>query len=321
MPEPLVSVLLSVNKDRGGLKPTIESALAQSLGQLELIVVNDGAAVKVRDTLHEEQAADCRVRIMENDPNLGLTRSLNRGLKQARGRYVARIDEGDLWLPTKLEQQVEFLESRPDYMLVGTQYRDYSDRGSVGRRGARLPTGDREIRGWLFSGLTPFLHPSIVFRRGILTYNDDARTSQDYDLYLRFSLVGRLHNLHEELVLYHRRRGGMISVDHEDLQFFNHARMHGQFLDVLRGRREPAAYIRGGTDFTAGTPLGAIRARYMKLWLRALCLLPKRSLSRRVLRNILIPDFLIYFLKSRSAPYRLRSVFYSYIRNERYFRP
>jgi hypothetical protein len=122
-------------------------------------------------------------------------------------------------------------------------------------------------------------------------------------------------------VLHNRQNDGMISVDHEDLQFSNHVQMHRQFLDVLRGWLDGGIYIDGGTDFDLQPPLGPVRASYMKRWLGALRRLPKRSLTRRVLRNVLIPDFLIYFLQSRSAPYRLRRTFHSYTSYESHIRP
>jgi glycosyltransferase involved in cell wall biosynthesis len=316
MGEPIVSVLLSVNRNRGGLKATMESVLSQSFARLELIVINDAAPPDVRDTLVELQARDARIRLLENGDNLGLTRSLNRGLGAARGRYIARVDEGDLWLPGKLEMQVSFLDARPVHVLVGTRYRNYSERTPEGRNGTALPIEDRQIRRWLFAGLTPIIHPSIVFRRGLVSYNPDASTSQDFDLFLRLSLIGKLHNLPEELLLSYTPADA-VSVTHEDLQFWNHVHMHKQFLDALRGRSSRTAFVDNGTDFTQAQPRGRVRAGYVRFVLQVLRRLPRRGLARRVLRNALVPDYLIYYIRARSAPYRLRRTFFSYA-NDRF---
>jgi glycosyltransferase involved in cell wall biosynthesis len=313
MPDPTVSVLLSVHKDRGHLQRTLDSVLTQSYRDLELIVVDDGAPPSVRQLLRRRRAADGRVQVVVNPRNLGLTRSLNRGLERAAGRYIARIDEGDLWLPGKLQAQVEFLDARSEYVLVGAQYRNYSEGDLEGRSGTRLPGTNTEIRRWLFRGLTPVIHPSIVFRRGLLSYNPDASTSQDFDLYLRLSLLGKLHNLADELLLSYTPSVDLISVDHEDLQFANHVRMHREFLDVLRGRADRRLFVERGTDFQRRGGPGPIRARYTRRALTALGRLPRRSMRRRVLRNLLIPDFLVYYVIARSSPYRLPGIFRAYL--------
>jgi glycosyltransferase involved in cell wall biosynthesis len=320
MGEPMVSVLLSVNRDRGRLDATLRSVLSQSFDGFELIIVNDAGPSALGARLAAASAADVRIRLLENEVNQGLTRSLNRALARAGGRYVARIDEGDIWLPGKLEHQVRFLEDNPTHVLVGTRYRNYTDDDLAGRCGTTLPVEDQAIRRWLFAGLNPLIHPSIVFRRGPVSYSDAAATSQDFELFLRLSLVGRLHNLPNELVLCYRPRGA-VSVASEHVQFFTHAEMHRQFLDVLRGRRDARAYVLDGTDFSNRGPLADVRFAYMQRCLRLLAPLPKRSLGRRLLRNLLIPDFPIYYAISRSAPYRLRKAFRSYKQHERPVRP
>ena len=312
MGSPIVSVILSVNRDRGRLDATLSSVLEQSYEDIELIVVNDAAPADVRMTLDRRRAVDRRIKVIANDSNLGLTRSLNRGLACATGRYIARIDEGDLWLPGKLRAQVAFLEGAPEYMIVGTQYRAYWNEMPEGRSGTRLPIDDAEIRRWLFVGRTPLIHPSILFRSGLVRYNDGARTSQDFELYLRLSLVGKLRNLADELLMSYTPVDA-VSVNHEDLQFTNHVHMHRTFMRVLSGDENREEFIREGANFERLAPRGRVHAGYMRVTLRAMRRLPKRSLRRRILRNLLMPEFLVYYVRTRSAPYRMTRTYASYL--------
>jgi glycosyltransferase involved in cell wall biosynthesis len=317
MAEPLVSVLLAVNRDRGRLDATLDSVLSQSFHEIELIVVNDAGPPELREKLDAARDKDARVTVIHNAANLGLTRSLDRAVEQARGTYIARIDEGDVWLPGKMTMQVEFLETRPEYVLVGTQYRNYSAGDPAGRSGTRFPTEDRDIRRWLFAGLTPIIHPSIVFRRGRVAYNREARMSQDFDLFLRLSLIGRLHNLPDELLLSYTPTEA-VSVTHEDLQFHNHVQIHRQFIEALQGRRSIAEYVDRGTDYSEVRPRSPLRAAYMRSVLLLMRRLRRRGLTRRILRNVLIPEFLHNYLQARSAPYRLKGTYLRYVAGEHF---
>lgn len=318
--DPLVSVVLSVNRDRGRLDATMRSVLEQYCTDFELIVVNDAAPPDVRTRLDHWCREDRRVRVVENAANLGLTRSLNRGLDRARGRYIARIDEGDLWLPEKLAAQIRRLEAAPDVAIIGTRYRNYQDGDPRGTSGTCLPLEDHEIRRWLFVGRTPLIHPSIVFRRGLARYNDGARTSQDFELYLRLSLIGRLNNLPDELLLSYTPADA-VSVRNEHVQFFNHVQMHRAFMQALTGRSSRETFIAAGTDFDRIRKRSRLHASYVEVALRTLRALPKRSMTRRVLRNLLVPEFFIYYVQTRSAPYRLRRTFESYLDGASPLRP
>jgi glycosyltransferase involved in cell wall biosynthesis len=190
MHEPVVSVLLSVNRDRGGLEASIDSALEQSLAALELIIIDDGAPASVRETLRRKQAADPRVHTIENEC---LTRSLNRGLGQARGRYIARIDEGDLWRPTKLESRSTSRGTtglRPDWYTVSRLLRPQPPRSQWDPAAHRRP-GHPPV-----AVQRPHALPTPLDRvpEGVARVYDAAKTSQDFELYLRLSLIGKLHN-------------------------------------------------------------------------------------------------------------------------------
>lgn len=210
MNTPLVSVLLAVHNGGPLLDEAIYSILAQTLTDFELLVIDDGST---DDSYHRAAAFnDPRIRILRNETNIGLTRSLNRGLAEARGEYVARQDADDISLPNRLAAQVQFLRANHDVVLVGT--------GAVriNPKGARIGTNDmpstHEAIRWASLVDNPFLHTSVMFRRAVVQqerggYNEEFVVCQDYDLWNRLAAKHRVANLPERLVLMREHASSM----------------------------------------------------------------------------------------------------------------
>ena len=145
-------MLLSVHRDRGGLRRSVEQVLAQTAPDLELIAVDDGARDQTPAVLAELAAADPRVRVLTNAENLGLTPSLNRGLEAARAPWIARIDEGDGWAPEKLALQLARAAREPELVLLGTQTRYVDATSGAPLPGPALPVTDADHRAAPYSG-------------------------------------------------------------------------------------------------------------------------------------------------------------------------
>ncbi len=212
---PLVSVLMSVYNGQAFLAEALDSVLGQSLEDLEFIVVDDGSTDLSPAILADHAARDRRLRLMTNPANLGLTRSLNRGLSLAQGRYLARQDVDDASEPQRLESQVAFLEANPRVVLLGSDIRvvDGSGRptGEIGFR----PRGDLGLRRYMFLN-NAFFHSTVMLRRQTLTdhalaYDENLAYAQDYDLWSRLLEHGQGANLPQPLVRF-RRHGGQLSA-------------------------------------------------------------------------------------------------------------
>jgi glycosyltransferase involved in cell wall biosynthesis len=193
---PLVSVLLAVHDDKRFLREAVDSVLAQTLADLELILVDDGSAEPL------ESVDDPRVRVLRNDERLGLAASLNRALEAANGKYVARLDADDVALPRRLERQLEWL--RPGTAVVGSAVVDLDEHGERGQTHV-MPSGGIPLR-WhaLFS--SPFFHPTVLVDRETLDrhglrYDVAFEESEDYDLWTRLFQHANGDNLGEALVL------------------------------------------------------------------------------------------------------------------------
>jgi glycosyltransferase involved in cell wall biosynthesis len=209
---PLVSVLLAVHDDKRFLREAVDSVLAQTLTDLELILVDDGSTVPL------ESIDDPRVRILRNKVRLGLAASLNSALDAATGKYVARLDADDVALPHRLERQVERLSRRT--AVVGSAVVDLDEHGARGRTHV-MPGGAVPLR-WhaLFS--SPFFHPTVLVDRETLDrhglrYDSSFDESEDYDLWTRLFEYADGDNVPDALVL-KRVHPRQASVRRRDVQ-------------------------------------------------------------------------------------------------------
>lgn len=199
---PKLSVILPVYNGGSYLHQAIRSVLGQTFADFECIIINDGST--------DDSAAiiggfkDPRI-IFINQTNQGLRGALNVGLAQAKGNFIARMDQDDISLPDRFAKQIEFLDTHPGHVLVGTTFAYIDDHNRViGAFPALLD--DIEIKRELYTK-TPFGHGTVMLRstalkQGGYRYRQEAEHVEDYDLWLRFSTAGKYANLPEILYLW-----------------------------------------------------------------------------------------------------------------------
>ena len=199
---PKISILLPTYNGEKCVKLAIESVLAQDFFDWELIVLDDGSKDGTEKIIAEYMKKDSRIIFIKQSQNLGLQKNLNSGIRIAKGEYIARIDQDDEWLGNdKLKKQLDFLEKNRGYVLVGTGAVLYSEEG--GKIGEyHMPLEDNDIRMRMLAR-NCFLHPSILARKDSLLkvglYNEDSGASyvEDYDLWLRLGMVGKIANINK----------------------------------------------------------------------------------------------------------------------------
>jgi hypothetical protein len=202
-PAPLVTVLLAVHDGEPYLPAALASVLGQTVSDLELLVVDDASGDGTPDILAGLE--DSRVRVLRNDEQRGLAASLNRGLDEARGAYVVRLDADDVAMPRRVERQLARIRSAPTVAVVGSAVLELDEAWRVGAVHA-MPIGVAELR-WASLFSSPFFHPSVLVERDVLErnglrYDTGFEESEDYDLWARLLEVGEGDNLPEPLVLY-----------------------------------------------------------------------------------------------------------------------
>jgi glycosyltransferase involved in cell wall biosynthesis len=210
---PMVTVLMAVFNGERYLREAVQSILNQTFRNFELLVVDDGSTDGSRAIL--ESFDDPRLRVVRHAANQGLSRSLNRGLADARGRYVARMDADDVAEADRLARQVDFLERHADVVAVGSWYTIVDGEGrEVGRRWT--PCDDIEVR-WMLQFCSPFAHGAVTIRRTALAgearvYDESLAYAMDYDLWVRLAARGRLANLDRFLLCWRQAPGSMTST-------------------------------------------------------------------------------------------------------------
>lgn len=201
-----VTVLMAVYNDERHIKEAVDSILNQTFNDFEFLIINDASKDGTYEILKSYN--DPRIKIHTNDKNIGLSKSLNIGLKIAKGEYVARQDSDDISMPERLKKQVAFLNTYPDYAVVGTFAKVLNDDSEEVQLWER-PIEDSSIREYLKTD-NCIVHGSAMIRMPSLInvgfYDESMEKSQDYELWLRFSKKYKMANIPEFLYLWRTNR-------------------------------------------------------------------------------------------------------------------
>jgi glycosyltransferase involved in cell wall biosynthesis len=234
---------MTVYKGLPYLREAIDSVLSQSYADFEFLIVNDASPDNSSGCI--ESYKDSRIRLLQNERNLGQAGSLNRGLSEARGGYVARLDQDDVCLPYRLEKQVAYLESRPEIAVVGSWAERIDSRSRrIGWLRERSETNGEYLANLLLSRC-PLHHPSVMFRRDVVRsvggYDCAYAPAEDYELWLRLAVRGyKAAIIHDPLVML-RAHGQRQSATKESIQRANNNRAHQAMIDLFCRPQEAAA--------------------------------------------------------------------------------
>jgi glycosyltransferase involved in cell wall biosynthesis len=232
-----VTVLLAVHDGEDYLREALDSVLAQTFTDFELLVVDDGSGDRTPEIL--AAIRDERLRVLRNEANVGQVPSLNRGLREARGEYVARLDHDDWCRPDRLERQVALLDAEPRVAVVGSWATVVVEDGHpVGHVRQRL--GDRvEFVYWTLVGWVRIPHPSATFRRQAVLdvggYDEALGPAEDQDLLRRLALHGFDARVVEEELIRYRLHERQLSRIHQERQQRHMVTSHEAFLGALAG--------------------------------------------------------------------------------------
>lgn len=197
MNNPLVSVIIPAHNEEKSIQKAVASVLAQDYPHYELLIVNDGSTDRTGQIL--SSFTDPRIRILDNETNIGVTKSRNKALKAAKGKYIACLDADDTCTPDRLRKQAAYLESHPECVLCCT----YSD---CDHGGYTTVQGDDFYRGDLKKALTannPINQSSVMFPAVIGGWKveyPDVNPFEDYALWIRLSRMGEFCVLPEIMI-------------------------------------------------------------------------------------------------------------------------
>lgn len=192
--QPRLTVVIPVHNRAHLVRGAIDSVLAQPVAEMELLVIDDGSTDATAEVV--ERIRDPRLRLIRNPVNLGIPRTRQRGLEEARGAYIALLDSDDRMRPGRLARQMAFLDGNPGIATLGGTVQKYHPDGRPAGRVTR-PRHPDELRAWLLfrnahANTTLMGRTEILRRYG---YRAEFPVSEDFDLAARMSLHHRAANL------------------------------------------------------------------------------------------------------------------------------
>ena len=201
--KPLISVLFPVYNGSLFLGQAIQSILDQTYDNFEIIIINDGSTDESAAIIQKYK--DSRMRYYEQ-VNQGLAATLNRAIKLAKGKYVARQDQDDISLPQRFEKQVDFLESNLDHGMVGTWATIIREDGMADQEHSHPAESSMLKYELLFNN--PFVHSSMMIRKdvfdkvGFYSTDKSRQPPEDYELWSRIAREFEVANIPEILHVY-----------------------------------------------------------------------------------------------------------------------
>lgn len=246
----LISVLMCVyNTPIEYLSEAVDSILSQTYKNIEFIIVDDGSdEPDIVNFLSEIESSSNNVKLIRNDKNLGLTQSLNIGLKQCSGKYIARMDADDISHKDRIQKQVEYMNANDDIALLGTGIYSFGD--GIENKNEQLnyqigydDFGTYKVKSLLQHSGPP--HPTFMFRASFLQekniwYREDILKAQDYGIMADILRAdGVIRKLNEPLLMY-RVHQGQISMKSEIEQKAYQCRVSFDYIsDVFPSLSEP----------------------------------------------------------------------------------
>ena len=217
MHNPSISIILPIYNADIFLNTAIQSIQKQDYTDWEMLCINDGSQDKSLQVIKKHTFLDKRIHLINLSKNIGISRALNLGLNQAKGKYIARMDADDIAFPNRLSTQKTYLDTHPDIQLVGSQIMGINQHGRKLKLPISLATQPSALA-FISLFTAPFTHPSIMARAEVFKsfpYSESSEHEymEDYELWQRMLFAGvKATNIPEPLLAY-RLHGKSITIN------------------------------------------------------------------------------------------------------------
>lgn len=252
MDKPLVSIITPSYNSTKFIPATIESVLAQTYQNWEMLIVDDCSKDESRNVIRKYTEKDARIKLIELTENSGAAVARNTAIKAAKGKYVAFLDSDDLWVPTKLEKQIGFMEEN-DYAFTYSKYQLMDVDGQKLDRVIDIPN-EIDYKGLLSNTIIGCLTVVVNIEKTGPIEMPNIRTRQDFALWLSILKRGIKAHGFQEVLAYYRLVPGSISS--------NKVKAAKQTWKVYRDV-EKLSLIRSVLSFT-GYAWNAVKKTYLK---------------------------------------------------------
>lgn len=217
----LISVILPVYNGGLHLEEAIESILNQSYINFELIIINDGSKDDSLITIQKYAMSDSRIKVITRE-NKGLIASLNEGIEKSLGSYIARMDQDDISLPRRLEEQCSYM-LKGNLDICGGDFITIDKNNNFLRKN-KVPKTDAEILITMVTNV-PFAHPSVLIKKSFLIKNNlkyglnGYRNGEDLDLWmLMYQNGAKFGNLHNVVLKYRVLDTSLSRINHKKIK-------------------------------------------------------------------------------------------------------
>jgi glycosyltransferase involved in cell wall biosynthesis len=197
-----LTVLMSVYNGQQYLGQAIESILNQTFRDFEFLIIDDGSTDQSASIVQKFADLDPRIRVIQQAQNIGLTKALNLGIREAAGEYIARQDCDDISYPDRLQKALTALDAHPNLAFVTSSFHLIDAEGRTS--GTLTHDQDADLNRWnmLFSNAIS-AHSAVTFRKNLVLkvggYDESLRYAQDYDLWLRLMEDHEIYSYPEPL--------------------------------------------------------------------------------------------------------------------------
>jgi glycosyltransferase involved in cell wall biosynthesis len=181
---PLISIVMPAFNVEKYIKKAVESIINQTYNNWELIIIDDGSTDNTVQII--KSFTDKRIIFLKNKKNIGhrgFVRNLNRGLELAKGEFIVRMDSDDISLPTRIEEQIAFLQKHPNITFLGTSVIEIDENDKIIAKKEFPKTHKKIVK--TMKKKNCIIHPTLAMRKNTLRYREKMFYVEDYDLYLR----------------------------------------------------------------------------------------------------------------------------------------
>lgn len=264
---PTISVIMPTYNADKYLRESIESILGQTYTDFEFIIINDGSTDQTKQIIESYQ--DPRIRLINHNYNQGLVKSLNQGIKLARGQFIARMDADDIASPARFQIQLDYMNSDPQVGVCGSWIKVFGSQNYLWRTPI---THERITTKLLFE--SSIAHPTVMIRKSVfdkyeLSYDQAYEYAEDYALWVEMAKHSQLANIPKVLLKY-RQHSTQVSKARKQAQTKANEKIKLSLLkNLLKSYTQSEADIHlksvswyKGAD---GETLSLVRSWYQKL--------------------------------------------------------
>lgn len=215
----LISVILPVYNGEKYLKEAIESILNQTYTNFEFIIIDDGSKDSSLEIIKEYEKEDERIIVISRE-NKGLIATLNEGIEKAKGKYIARMDQDDISLPNRFEEQLKIMENDKEIVVCGSWVNVFGENRK--EKISKYFQHDKQIKANLIMSCC-FAHPSVMMRRDAFVdnniwYDENFKNAEDYHLWTQLAKVGKFYNIPKVLLNYRFLETSMTRVAEKEVE-------------------------------------------------------------------------------------------------------